>query len=228
MTEFSYHPDILSAFPEIVGGIIHVNGFTNSETPAELRAYFTEVQQEVRQKIGDKSLSELPSIAAWRQAFRKFGTDPTKYRCAAEALLRRLTKKDDIPFINTLVDMGNLISIKYALPVAVIDTRQVVGDITVHFADGTENFTDLGQSESPHPDVGEVVFTDANHTVYARRWCWRQGVEGTANLKTEDVIITIEAQHQGGESVVRDALAEFRDLINQYTPGDLRSMILTA
>jgi DNA/RNA-binding domain of Phe-tRNA-synthetase-like protein len=99
VTEFSYHPDILSTFPEIAGGIIYVNGLTNSETPAELRTYFTEVQQEVRQKIGDKSLSELPSIAAWRQAFRKFGTDPTKYRCAAEALLRRLTKKDDIPFI---------------------------------------------------------------------------------------------------------------------------------
>ena len=39
-------------------------------------------------------------------------------RSAAEALLRRLTKQGSIPSINTLVDIGNLVSIRYALPVA--------------------------------------------------------------------------------------------------------------
>ncbi len=55
-----------------------------------------------------RSLSELPTLSAWRQAFRRFGANPTKHRSAAEALLRRL-QKGDIPGINTLVDIGNLV-----------------------------------------------------------------------------------------------------------------------
>ena len=100
-----------------------------------------------------RPFSELPSLAAWRRAFRAFGVDPTGYRSAAEALLRRLTKQGSIPSINTLVDIGNLVSIRHALPVAVFDQRAMTGGTTVRFATGDETFTDLGtgERESPEP-----------------------------------------------------------------------------
>ena len=81
-------------------------------------------------------MAEIPSIAAWRRAFTRFGAKPTQYRNAAESLLRRLSKQGDIPTISTLVDMGNLISIRYALPVAIFDQDQIAGDITVRLATG--------------------------------------------------------------------------------------------
>ena len=74
-------------------------------------------------RIGETPLSELPTLAAWRRAFRAFGVDPTAYRSAAEALLRRLTKQGSIPSINALVDIGNLVAIRYGLPVAMFDQR---------------------------------------------------------------------------------------------------------
>jgi hypothetical protein len=46
-----------------------------------------------------------------------------------------------------LVDIGNLVSIRYAIPIAVVDRRAAKGVITVHFADGTEHFTNLGTTE---------------------------------------------------------------------------------
>ncbi len=82
-------------------------------------------QQGTLRRIGDTPLSQIPSLVAWRAVFRSFGVDPTQYRSAAEALLRRLTKKGDIPSINLLVDLGNLVSIRYALPVAVFDTSSL-------------------------------------------------------------------------------------------------------
>src|SRR5438270_13198800 len=135
---FQYHPDILTRYPQIVGGAILAQNVTNGPTPTRLQELYQAEQQLVLHRLGSTPLSQIESLAAWRRAFRGFGVDPTQYRSAAEAILRRLTKKGDIPSINTLVDIGNLVSIRYALPVAVFDTQDLEGAVTVHFADGTE------------------------------------------------------------------------------------------
>src|SRR5215207_3832287 len=122
---FQYHPDIIAKFPQVVGGVIYAAGLQNAPSSAELQAIYIKEQEAVKQRVTDAALSELPSLAAWRTTFSAFGVSPTKYRSAAEALLRRLTKKGDIPSINTLVDIGNIISIRYGIPVAVVDTRHL-------------------------------------------------------------------------------------------------------
>src|SRR5438270_703853 len=123
MTAFRYHPDIVARYPALVGGVILAHGLTNAPTPEPLQKAYEAEQQAVIARLGSKPLSEVESLSAWRGAFRAFGIDPTQYRSAAEALLRRLTKQGNIPIINTLVDIGNLISIRYGLPVAIFDTR---------------------------------------------------------------------------------------------------------
>src|SRR3954470_6450852 len=151
MSAFQYHSEILARYPNVVGGVILAHGLTNSPTSEQLLSAYTAEQQATIKRLGDTPLSKLPSLSAWRGAFRAFGVEPTQYRCAAEALLRRLTKKGDIPSINTLVDLGNIVSIRYALPIAVIDTQHIQGGITVHFADGSENFTPLGEAATENP-----------------------------------------------------------------------------
>lgn len=84
----------------------------------------------------------------------------------------QLAKHGDIPTVNTLVDIGNLVSTRHALPVAVFDLAGITGAITVRFATGAERFTDLGSSGSTSPSPGEVVFVDRYDVVSARRWCW--------------------------------------------------------
>jgi DNA/RNA-binding domain of Phe-tRNA-synthetase-like protein len=162
MTNFAYEPSLAEKYPDLVGGIIHGVHVKNSPTPAALSDLYAAEQQAVSQRIGQTPLSEIPALSAWRRVFRSFNVDPTQYRSAAEALLRRLTKQGDIPNINTLVDIGNLISIRYAVPVAIVDVRHVAEGITVHFADGTERYTVLNQTEPEHPEPGEVIFSDAN------------------------------------------------------------------
>jgi DNA/RNA-binding domain of Phe-tRNA-synthetase-like protein len=225
---FQYHSEIVAQYPQVVGGVIIANGLQNAVTPANLAERYLAGQQTVAERIGATPLSEIASLAAWRQAFRKFGTDPTKYRSAAEALLRRLTKKDYIPSINTLVDIGNLVSIRYALPVAVFNTAAIRGTVTVHFADGTEHYTELGQNEALHPEVGEVVFSDDERTVIARRWCWRQSANSAATLETTSALITVEAQHAGGRADVEQAVADLLELLNTYAGGTYTSGILDA
>src|SRR6266567_3178079 len=228
MIIFQYHPEIVKRFPAIVGGVIYAQGMTNGLTLQALQAAFQAEQQATLQRIGSTPLSQVEMLAAWRSAFRAFGVDPTQYRGAAEALLRRLTKKGDIPSINTLVDIGNLVSIRYALPVAVIDTRSIQGPITVHFANGSERYTNLGQAEVEPPVPGEVIFSDEAGMVIARRWCWRQSEQSAAQSDTTDVTITVEAHHTGAQQDIAAALTDLQELLTTYTGGSFHSGILDA
>ncbi len=218
-TLFRYDPALLARFPAIRGGVIFARHLRNGPTPPALAAAFAAEQRAVLARLGDTPLSDVPSLAAWRRAFSAFGVKPTQYRSAAEALLRRLTKQGDIPSLNLLVDLGNLVSIRYALPVAVFDRRATTGAVTVRFATGDERFTDLGTDESAHPDPGEVIFVDEAGLVSARRWCWRQSAQSAAREDTAEALITVEGHHASAEADVRAALEDLRALLGEYVPG---------
>jgi DNA/RNA-binding domain of Phe-tRNA-synthetase-like protein len=225
-TIFHYHPEILSQFPELQAGIILAEGLHNDPTPEALQVSFLNEQKAVLEFIGETPLSEIPSLSAWRAAFRKFNVDPTQYRSSAEALLRRLTKKGDIPSINTLVDIANMVSIHYALPVAAFDLSHLKLPITVRFASGFERYTPLGETKIEHPMPGEVIFVDETGCVIARRWCHRQSDESAAREDTRRVLFTIEAQHEGGEASIRLAIDGLLDLIKRYAGGDCQAAYL--
>ncbi|MGH2544004.1 MAG: B3/B4 domain-containing protein [Ardenticatenaceae bacterium] len=226
MTTFQYHSDVLVRYPNLSGGVILAQSVTNGPTPTRLREVYLAEQRATVERIGNTPLSQIEPLAAWRIAFRQFGAEPTKYRSAPESLLRRLTKQGDIPLINCLVDIGNLVSIRYALPVAVFDTRALRDPVTVHFADGSERYTPLFEARVEHPEVGEVVFSDTSGLVIARRWCWRQADQSAARPDTQDAIITVEAQHPGGRVDVSAALHDLLELLHEYIGGSFTSGIL--
>ncbi len=218
MTLFRYDGPILERFPGLVGGIVHGEGVRNGSSPTALIDVFAEEQQRTLGRIGDTPLAELPSLAAWRRTFSAFGVEPTRYRSAAEALLRRLVKQGDIPSVSLLVDIGNLVSIRYGLPVAVCDQRDVTGGTTVRFAEGTERFTDLGSTSVDHPEPGEVVFVDETGLVSARRWCWRQSAQSATRDDTSEILVTIEGQHDSARADVEAALADAVSLLAAHVP----------
>lgn len=229
MYVFQYHPDIIQRFPQVVGGVLLVQDLTGGPAPADFVARYQQEQQRALQRIGATPLSQLEPLAAWRGAFRAFGVDPTRYRSASEALLRRLTGKGSIPQINLLVDIGNLVSIRYALPVAVFASHALRMPVTVQYATGTERYRELGAGEvEDHPAPGEVVFTDADGLVIARRWCWRQSAASAADAQTRACLITVEAHHATGRQDVEAALDDLRALLAEYAGGALISAVLDA
>ncbi len=202
-------------------------GFENGPTPPDLREEYLAEQKKVLERVGSTPFSEIETLAGWRGAFRLFGVDPTQYRSAAEALLRRLTKKGDIPCINTVVDVCNLVSIRYGLPVAAFDLRAVHGPITVRAATGEEWFTPLGESAPEHPEPGEIIFIDETGLVVARRWCWRQSEESASREGTREALFTIEAQHVGGRAMVENALRDLKQYLEKYAAGVYQREMIT-
>ena len=81
----------------------------------------TEVAEAARWRFSDTAaISGDPVVAALRRLFRAAGCDPTRYRPASEALLRRLVKGGEIPEIFPLVDLNNCLSASLAVPCCVM------------------------------------------------------------------------------------------------------------
>jgi len=152
---FAYAEQLAEQCPTLRAGLLHASGLTNGSSPPQLLAAYDTEQQAAAQRLQATPAAEMPSIAAWRRAFTRFGATPTKHRSTPEALLRRLASHEDVPSIGTLVDIGNLASLRYAVPVAVFDLARIRGTLTVRFATGTEQFTDLGTTASTQPGPGE-------------------------------------------------------------------------
>jgi len=75
----------------------------------------------VRDRFSEAAaIAAHPPVAAMRKLFRAAGCDPTRYRPASEALLRRLVKGAELPAIHPLVDVNNCLSAELAVPCCVM------------------------------------------------------------------------------------------------------------
>ena len=215
---FSYHHEVPARFPTIRAGVVHAEGLVNGPSPDPLRKAFQEQQAASLVRFRGTPMSAVPSIVAWRRTFSAFGVQPTRYRNAAEALIRRLTKAGDIPSINCLADIANLVSIRYGLPVAAMDQARVAAPTAVRFARGDERFNDLGSSRTTSPEVGEVVFVDRAGAVSARRWCWRQSAQSATGPDTVEALFTVEGHHEDAGQDVASATRDLVALLKVHQP----------
>ncbi|MFE7845587.1 B3/4 domain-containing protein [Microbacterium sp. NPDC057407] len=210
--QFTHDSALLAAFPHLAVATLTLDGVTDTADVERTSAPFLERAAE---RLAERPESELPEIAAWRRAFSQMGLKPTQYRCASEALLRRLRREGEIPAIHPLVDLCNAVSAAYAIPIAVFDLDQVVGDLTVTYAVGTETYRTFGgTTETPEP--GEVIFRDDAGNAHARRWTNRQSALSAIRPDTRRVLIVSEALHDTAPADVQALRTELAGALGQY------------
>ena len=215
---FSYHPQIIKRYPTIRAGVVYAEGLVNDVSPEGLLNKYRAEQLVAAKELVGVSPAAVASLAAWRRVFTDFGVKPTKYRSAAEALLRQLFKDGFLISMNLLVDIANLVSIRWRLPVAVMNQARVAGSTVVRFAEGDEQFTELGSSREVPPAPGEVIFADEDGVVIARRWCWRQSAQSAAIPDTAVALYLVEGHHRDAEEDTAAAAEYLVRLLSTYQP----------
>ena len=220
---FSHSNALWQAFPELVAGVIHADGLHDrADVGAALARHIARAQAQ----IDGRTESDLPAIQAWRRAFQRMGLKPTQYRCASEALLRRLRKEGDLPRLHPLVDLCNAVSVAYAIPVAALDLAHVGGDLQVRHATGSEDYLAFG-GEHEHPEPNELTFADDAGRSHARRWTNRQSALSAIQPPTARVLIVAEALHDGAAQDVRELVATLQRDLQSIWGLDTRSAILS-
>lgn len=205
----THSPDLLRAFPQLSVATLELN---EVDTIPETRQTAAPFLTRAADRLGDTPVSEMPEIAAWRRAFSQMGLKPTQYRCASEALLRRYSKEGSLPQIHPLVDLGNAISLAYAIPLALFDLERVAGDLTVRYATGKERYLTFG-GDTEQPEPGEVIYADDDGNAHARRWTNRQSALSAIRPSTRTVLVVSEAMHDSAPVHVHQLIHSLRDAL---------------
>jgi DNA/RNA-binding domain of Phe-tRNA-synthetase-like protein len=194
--DFRHTDAIWQAFPQLVPGVLFVDGITHDASVDERVAPFAAIAES---RLAGASEGEWPEIQAWRRAFSSMGLKPTQYRCASEALLRRFRKEGSLPRIHPLIDVCNAVSLAFAVPVAVFDVAEVAERLEVRHAAGDETYLAFS-GEVEHPEPREVIFADGAGQAHARRWTNRQSATSAVRETTTAVLIVAEALHDSARA----------------------------
>ncbi len=117
----------------------------NSKHQAELWDEIEEFSTEFRAKYKISDINKLPNLSETRAVYKALGKEPNRYRPSGEALLRRISKGMSLYQIDTLVDLINLISMRYRYSIGGFDADKIKGDLLLGVGEKDEKFEAIGR-----------------------------------------------------------------------------------
>ena len=163
-----------------------------------------------REMYTTDSIKDMSTIRATREAYKKCGKDPSRYRPSGEALCRRILRGIPLYQIDTLVDLINLVSIRYGYSIGGFDADKIAGDSLV---------LGIGKAGEPYEGIGRGELNIEGMPVY------RDAVGGIATptsdhertklgLKTTRLLTIINGY--SGKDGLQDASDYMVELIKEY------------
>ena len=227
MKKFVMEQPFLDIFPDSKIGILVCKGIDNHiKEEDKYENYLKECQKLAAEHIQNPEFTQNPIIRTWRDAFYKFKTKKGA-RCSIEALLKRVSKGNDIGTIIPLVDIYNGISLKYGVPIGGENIDAFDGDIRLTVAEGGEEFITYGSDKSEPPYPGEVVYKD-NTGAICRCFNWRESVRTMLTEDTTNAFMIIETVAGERDDVMDQALEEMKAMIEQELGGTVTKHIADA
>lgn len=200
--------------PEFVGACLEAR-VVNSPYNAALWTEIETLAEKFRRELTTESLKGLSSISATRRVYRACGKDPSRYRPASEALIRRMLQGKELYQRDTLVDLINLASIAYGYSIGGFDADKFVGDTLT---------LGIGREGEPYEGIGRGSINIHGLPVYRDA----QGGVGTPTSDNERTKMTLETTHlvvlingyDGNEQRVRENAEYIQSLLRKHAQSD--------
>jgi DNA/RNA-binding domain of Phe-tRNA-synthetase-like protein len=172
--------------------LLAVDGIATGPGDQASDALLQAAETAAAEALRDRTVEQLPHVAAWREAYRAFGAKPQRTRNSLEALLRRAAS--GLPRVNRLTDLYNAVSVLHQLPLGGEDLTRYTGAPRLVRASTEEPFDTVadGIAVTEHPDPGEVVWCDKTG-VTCRRWNWRQARRTQLRDDTTTALFILDA-----------------------------------
>ena len=206
--------EIESVCPTFVGACVEAN-VVNTPYCQELWDEINVLGEKYRQTLTTESLKEMSGIAATRKVYHACGKDPSRYRPASEALIRRMLQGKELYQRDTLVDLVNLASIAYGYSIGGFDADKFEGDALT---------LGVGKAGEPYEGIGRGMINIEGLPVYRDK----TGGVGTPTSDNERTKMSIDTTHlvvlingyDGDEQHVRENAEYIIQLLKKYCQSD--------
>ena len=146
MIHVSISEEIAKACPDLHVAVVECD-VVNTVSDEQLWKELTEVETYIRTSCKLEDINKFPPIKATRQAYKRLGKDPNRYRPSAEALRRRILRELPLYKIDTLVDIINLLSIQSGYSIGGFDAGKIDGDLVLGVGREGEIYHGIGRGE---------------------------------------------------------------------------------
>ena len=205
--------EIEKVCPGFVGAAVEAD-VVNSEYNAELWAEINDLGEKYKAEYTTETVKTISGIEATRRVYRACGKDPSRYRPAAEALIRRMLQGKELYQIDTLVDLINLVSIAFGYSIGGFDADKFVGDTLT---------LGIGHEGEPYEGIGRGMLNIAGLPVYRDA----EGGVGTPTSDNERTKIELSTRHvlvlvngyDGNEAQVKANAEYIIRLFEKYAQG---------
>ncbi|KRN29554.1 hypothetical protein IV38_GL000440 [Lactobacillus selangorensis] len=92
-----------------------------------------------------ETIRSNPAIQATKQLYKRLGKDPARFRPSSDSLWRRVVKGKGLYQINALVDLNNLLSLQFKLPIGSYDRLQIGDTVTLSVGQTGETYAGIGK-----------------------------------------------------------------------------------
>ncbi|KYZ75412.1 hypothetical protein AXX12_13025 [Anaerosporomusa subterranea] len=199
-----------------LGCILFEQVTVRGATPA-LTQEFIKLQQEASDAYQLDILPKLPRILAVRSMYKKMAFDPSRYRPASEALVRRVLQNKGVYYVNSAVDVNNYCSIKFLLPFGLYDAAEIQGDICYQMASGGSY---IGVSGNTITAEGKPFLTD-NLGVFGNPTA--DNLRTAVNLSSTNLLSVIYVDEEVSDSALNDMMDFTADMMVRYNSGQVVS-----
>ena len=103
--------------------------------------------KQIEQSMTVEDIRNMSTISSSKNAYRKVGKDPNRYRLSAESLLRRIVNGKGLYKINNVVDLLNLASVKSGFSIGGYNADKIVGPIKLGLGKPNEDYKGIGRGE---------------------------------------------------------------------------------
>jgi DNA/RNA-binding domain of Phe-tRNA-synthetase-like protein len=221
--------DVRSKFPDFQRAVVVATQIDNRRQDPQLLSLLQSAWSVAQ---SDASLADQPHVRVWDDAYRRFGVNPNRDTPSIKFLLNQAVKGKPVRSINPLVDILNLVSLRYSVPCGADDLDALDSDaVEISVARGDETFASLGKPEHIEaPAPGEIVYlTLPSRRVMCRRWNWRNAHFSRITAETTRALINVDAFVPPLESAsLRAAADTMAELVTHFCGGRTEQYYLDA
>ncbi len=195
-----------------------MTGLRNRESDPDFERVKAESIQKIRDGLTPERIKTDPILQGFKGMHEAIAHSNRETVAAPETLLNLLLKHGDIPHINLLVDIYNLVSVETRLALGAHDIPKISGKVRMRLADGTENFRPIGADGPKKVRPGDYAYIDDSRDIL----CWlevRQVEKTKVTPETANCFYIIQGNSATGPEYLREASTRLIDLTKTFCGG---------